>query len=140
MSQIFKEHLMLQIHKIDYVDGNTTLEGFCAYENNTAGKKPAVLVAHDWSGKNSFACRKAEQLAELGYVGFALDMFGKGILGTTKEEKSALIQPLLQDRTLLQQRILAALKTLKEFEQVDQTKIGAIGFCFGGLCVLDLAR
>lgn len=125
---------------IDYRCDNTQLEGWYVVDDQYAGKRPAVLVSHDWTGKNEFACHKAEQLAELGYVGFALDMYGKGKLGKTKEEKSALMQPLAQDRTLLQERILSAFDTVKTLEHVDASRIGAIGFCFGGLCVLDLAR
>lgn len=125
---------------IDYHDGDAILEAFVAYDDKTTGKRPAVLVAHDWSGRNDFAQDKARKLAELGYVGFALDMFGKGILGSSKEEKSKLIQPFVEDRSKLQKRILAALNTLKTQEQVDTSKIAAIGFCFGGMCVLDLAR
>jgi len=131
---------MLKTEKIEYHAGETLLEGYAAWNSQTQEKRPAVLVAHDWSGKNDFACRKAEKLAELGYVGFALDMFGKGVSGKTKEEKSALIQPLVQDRQLLAQRILAAFETVKQLPGVDDQHIGAIGFCFGGLCVLDLAR
>jgi dienelactone hydrolase len=136
---------MLQSKKVEYLDGDVLLEGYCAYEERSDRsahtlKKPAVLVVHDWSGKNDFACHKADKLAELGYVGFALDMYGKGKTGQTKEEKSALMQPLIQNRTLLQQRILAAFDTVKKFDFVDSTRLGAIGFCFGGLCVLDLAR
>ncbi|OGT60564.1 MAG: carboxymethylenebutenolidase [Gammaproteobacteria bacterium RIFCSPHIGHO2_12_FULL_43_28] len=131
---------MLQQKYIDYHDGEHLLEAYMAFDDRTTTPKPAVIVVHDWSGKNEFARKKADELAELGYIGFACDMFGKGVLGTTKEEKSALIQPLLQDRQRLQQRMLAAVNTLLEFNQVDKEKIGAIGFCFGGLCVLDLAR
>ncbi|TAK78238.1 MAG: dienelactone hydrolase family protein [Gammaproteobacteria bacterium] len=131
---------MLQTQKIEYHDGDVTLEGFYAYDATIKGKRPAVLVAHDWSGKNEFACHKAEKLAELGYVGFALDMYGKGKTGNTKEEKIALMQPLMSDRAKLQKRIIAALDAVKKLESVDAEHIGAIGFCFGGLCVLDLAR
>lgn len=131
---------MLSMQKIEYRDGDVVLEGFYAYDNKIPGKKPAVLVCHDWSGKNDFACAKAEKLAELGYVGFALDMFGKGKIGVTKEEKSALMQPLVQDRVKLQKRILAAYEAVKKLDTVDSARIGAIGFCFGGLCALDLAR
>ncbi len=131
---------MLQTKKIEYRDGEVILEGYCAYDDAGPQRKPAVLVAHDWSGRNDFACQKAEKLAELGYVGFALDMYGKGIIGKTKEEKTALIQPLVTDRNKLRQRILAALDTVSKLEYVNTAKMGAIGFCFGGLCVLDLAR
>ena len=130
---------MLNTKKIEYYDGDTLLEGYCAYEGNNE-KKPVVLVVHDWSGRNDFASQKAEKLAELGYVGFAIDMFGKGVIGRTKEEKSALIQPLMDNRTALQHRILAAFEVAKKLDAADPKNIGAIGFCFGGLCVLDLAR
>ncbi|MBS0359191.1 MAG: dienelactone hydrolase family protein [Proteobacteria bacterium] len=122
-----------------YYDGNTELEGFLAIPEQP-GKKPAVIVAHDWSGRNEFACNKAKNLAELGYIGFALDMFGKGKLGKTTEEKSALIQPFVQDRAVLRQRITTALEALKKVDDVDTHRIAVIGFCFGGLCALDLAR
>ncbi len=79
-------------------------------------------------------------MAELGYVGFALDMYGKGVLGNSVEENAALMQPFIDDRTMLQKRIFAALAEVKELPWVDSGKIAAIGFCFGGLCVLDLAR
>lgn len=131
---------MIKTQKIEYYDGDTLLEGYYAYDDSKQEKKPGVLICHDWSGKNEFACKKAEHLAELGYVGFALDMFGKGKLGTTKEEKSALIEPFIQDRKKLLTRILAALTALKTIDVVDTNQVGAMGFCFGGLCVLDLAR
>ena len=131
---------MLKTKKIDYYDGNTLLEGYYAFDDSKPGKKPAVLVAPDWSGKNDFACQKAEQLAELGYIGFALDMYGKGKLGETKEEKIALMSPFMEDRALLRQRMLAALDAVNKLENINPSRIGAIGFCFGGLCVLDLAR
>lgn len=125
---------------IEYTAGDTLLEGYCAYPARVDSDRPAVLVAHDWTGRNDFAKKKADALAELGYIAFALDMFGKDVLGETKEEKLALIQPLLDDRPLLASRMLAALDTVKNLDNVDQKRIGAIGFCFGGLCVLDLAR
>lgn len=131
---------MLKTQKITYQDSNVTLEGFYAYDDSNDKKRPAVLVAHDWSGRNEFADKKAQQLAELGYVGFALDMYGQGIIGKTVEEKSALIQPFMQDRAKIRARMLAALATVRKLDPVETSKIGAIGFCFGGLCVLDLAR
>jgi dienelactone hydrolase len=131
---------VLKTQNVAYRDNDIVLEGFCAFDNNIQGKRPAVLVLPDWSGRNTFACEKAEKLAALGYVGFAVDMYGKGKIGHTKEEKIALMQPLMQDRMALQRRLLAAFQTIKNLEPVDSARLGAIGFCFGGLCALDLAR
>ncbi len=131
---------MLKTQKIEYRDGDVLLEGYYAFDDAGKEKKPAILICHDWSGKNEFACKKADKLAELGYVGFALDMFGKGKTGNTKEEKSALIQPFMKNRQKVQKRMLAAFDAVKKLEPVASSQIGAIGFCFGGLCVLDLAR
>jgi dienelactone hydrolase len=131
---------MLQTQKMKYQDGNIVLEGYIANDAAKKGKKPAILVAHDWSGRNEFADKKAEKLAELGYIGFALDMFGIGKLGKTNEEKMALIQPFVNDRAALRERVIAAFEAVKTVPEVDTSKIGAIGFCFGGMCVLDLAR
>lgn len=124
----------------EYYDGTTLLEGHLAYDDSKTQKRPVVLVVHDWSGRNELACLKAEKLAELGYIGFALDMFGKGILGQTKEEKSALIQPFMQDRKMLLNRVMAAIDAVKQLPMVDANNIVVIGFCFGGLCALDVAR
>ncbi|MEI6707966.1 MAG: dienelactone hydrolase family protein [Methylococcales bacterium] len=125
---------------ISYMDGDVVLEAFFAFDDAISARKPAVLISHAWAGRDEFANDKAKKLAELGYVGFALDMYGKGILGTTPEENSKLMQPFMHDRALLQQRIKAALLAVKLLPWVDDSKIAAIGFCFGGLCVLDLAR
>jgi dienelactone hydrolase len=125
---------------VEYHDSGVVLEGYYAFDDTAHNKQPIVLIAHDWSGRNDFFCQKAEKLAELGYVGFAIDMYGKGKIGSTKEEKKALMQPLIEDRAMLQRRILAAVTAAKTIEQADTMRVGAIGFCFGGLCVLDLAR
>ena len=119
---------------------DTPLHGFYAYDTSFSGKRPVVIVAHDWSGQNDFAKEKAKKLAKMGYVGFALDMYGHGKTGETKEEKMALLSPVVQDRPLVAARIKAAVDAAKSLSDVDSTKIAAIGFCFGGLCVLDLAR
>lgn len=125
---------------VRYKDDNVSLEGFVAYNNSHQEKRPLVLVAHDWTGRNEFACNKAKALADLGYVGFAIDMYGDAKLGQDTDEKRALMQPLMSNRQLLQHRINAALNVMSSHPCVDQEKIAAIGFCFGGLCVLDLAR
>lgn len=131
---------MLQTQKIKYQDDEIVLEGYCAIDGGKTGKRPAVIVVHDWSGRNEFADKKAEKLAELGYVGFALDMYGVGKLGKTNDEKMELMSPLVNDRAALRERILAGFEAVKKIPEVDASRIGVIGFCFGGLCALDLAR
>jgi dienelactone hydrolase len=131
---------MLQTSKIEYVYDNVVLEGYCALDDSHKGSKPAVLVAPDWSGRNDFACQKAEQLAEMGYVGFALDMYGAGKSTNIDEEKQKLMKPLANDRALLRGRVLAAFHTVRSLEVVNGARIGIMGYCFGGMCALDLAR
>ncbi|KTD49707.1 dienelactone hydrolase [Legionella quinlivanii] len=124
-----------------YHHGEQELHGFLAYDDSIDQPRPAVIIAHDWSGRNEFACHKAEMLAkELGYVGFALDMYGHGRIGYTTDEKIALMQPLAGDRRLLRDRIRAGFDAVIAMSEVDSARVAAIGFCFGGLCVLDLAR
>lgn len=116
------------------------MHGFLAYDNQINTPRPAVIVAHDWSGRNDFACQKARMLAEMGYVGFASDVYGQGCQGVTNDEKMALMQPLVADRAMLRDRLRAAYDTVASLPEVDKTRIAIIGFCFGGLCALDLAR
>ena len=132
--------MTIRTKSIEYVDGDTRLEGFLAYDEKANRPLPAVLISHAWGGRDEFVCDKARDLAALGYAGFALDMYGKGVLGSGPDENAKLMQPFLNDRALLQQRITAALQTVHSLEQVDKIRIAAMGFCFGGLCVLDLAR
>lgn len=125
---------------VNYLDDDTLLQAFFAYDDSMEGRRPAVLIAHTWAGRDEFVNNKARQLAELGYVAFALDMYGQGTLGTSLEENAALMQPFIDDRQKLQRRIDAALYAVRLLPWVDDSKVAAIGFCFGGLCVLDLAR
>jgi len=127
---------------IEYHDGETQLEAYVAWDDSIAGPRPGVLVAHDWTGRRGFATDKADEMAALGYVGFALDMYGKGVFGSDGdvEGNSALMGPLAGDRTALRARMTSALETLKGLDVVDSLKVGAMGYCFGGMCVLELAR
>lgn len=130
----------IQNRLIEYRDSDVVLEGMLAWDDSVQGPRPGVLVSHAWSGRSDYEDSKANRLAESGYVAFALDLYGKGVCGSTPEENSALMQPFLDDRAMLQQRLLLSLATLRDQVEVDATKIAAIGFCFGGLCVLDIAR
>jgi len=126
--------------RITYREGDDEFEAFVAYDETRSGKLPAVLVSHAWAGQGDFEQAKCEVLAELGYVAIALDNYGVGKRGTTKEENAVLMQPLVEDRELLKRRMLAGYELACGLEQVDSERIGAMGFCFGGLCTLDLAR
>lgn len=125
---------------VNYLDGETSLQGFFAYDDSIQGQRPSILICHAWAGRNEFVEKKALELAKLGYFAFALDMYGNGKTGSNNEENAALMQPFMDDRSMLIGRIDAALKALKLMPWVDAENIAAIGFCFGGLCVLDLAR
>ncbi len=126
---------------LDYFHNDTALEAFVAFEP-TDEAKPLVMIAHDWSGRRQFACDAALRVAKMGYVGFALDMYGKGVLGEdgNVELNSSLMNPLATDRQLLRDRMLAALAFATSLPEVDSAKTAAIGYCFGGMCVLELAR
>jgi dienelactone hydrolase len=126
--------------KLAYHDGDIALEAHVAWDETRDEPRPAVLIAHAFAGQGDFERQKAERLAELGYVGIALDNYGKGVLGRTREESTALMRPFLEDRSKLQRRLLAGLEAARRHPRVDASRIGAIGFCFGGLCALDLAR
>jgi dienelactone hydrolase len=123
-----------------YTDDDAVLEAFFAFDDSISGRRPAVLICHTWVGRNDFVAAKARAIAELGYVGFALDMYGKGVIGSSAEENSKLMQPFMDDRRLVQKRMKLALDAVKKLPWVDDGKVAAIGYCFGGLCALDLAR
>jgi dienelactone hydrolase len=125
---------------IEYRDGEALLEGFLCYDEAQPGPRPAVLICHGWGGRNDFVERKARRLAWQGYACFALDNYGKGKRGTTPEECGALMNPLMADRKMLLRRLQAGLTTARSMPIVDSRRIAIMGFCFGGLCALDLAR
>jgi len=132
--------LALATRRIDYSDGQQVFEAHMAWDDSWSNPRPGVLVSHAWRGRSPFEDGKAERLVDLGYVGMALDVYGKGVLGSSPAENAALMQPLLDDRAMLQARLSLALSQLQSQPEVDAGKTAAIGFCFGGLCVLDLAR
>lgn len=125
---------------VEYKDGKTTCVGYLAWDESYANPKPCVLVNHAWSGLDGFAEDKAIQMAAMGYVGFALDNYGNGALPESVDDKMALMGPLKEDRALLLKRLKAGYKAAASLEMVDETHMAAMGFCFGGLCTLDMAR
>lgn len=125
---------------IDYQDGAVELRGYLAWDAAIEGPRPGVMICHAWAGRGDFENGKADDLARLGYAGFALDLYGNGVLGTSAEENAGLMQPFLDDREMLQKRLQLCLDVLKDQDVVESERVAAMGFCFGGLCVLDLAR
>ncbi|MEM9705000.1 MAG: dienelactone hydrolase family protein [Pseudomonadota bacterium] len=125
---------------IEYAHDGVTLEGTLAHDSAATGPLPAVLISHAWAGRTDFEIGMAERIAELGYAGFALDLYGKGVTGANNEENEKLMTPLASNRPFLQDRLAKVVDVVKSLPEVDGSKITAIGFCFGGLCVLDLAR
>lgn len=125
---------------LDYSLDGKRFEAYLAVNDAHSGPRPAVLIAHSWAGRGEFEEGRARELAEQGFVALALDMYGDGQRGNGPEENAALMAPLLADRADLQARINAGLAAAAALEVVDAQRIAAIGYCFGGLCVLDLAR
>ncbi len=125
---------------VEYKLGDVVLAGYLAYDDATDNKRPGVLVVHEWMGINDYAKQRAEQLAGLGYVAFALDMYGKDVKIANREEASAMAGKFYQDRQLMRDRAAAGLEQLNAFRLTDPNHVAAIGYCFGGSTVLELAR
>ncbi len=123
---------------VNYQAKNVDLKGYVAFPDEE--NAPLVLIAHTWAGKDEFVHQRAEDLAALGYVGFAVDMYGNGKVGADTAENESLMTPLVSDRDMLKDRIVSALNFGKSLPGVDSSRVAAIGYCFGGLVVLDLAR
>lgn len=121
-----------------YQEGSDTLELWVVTEEEKV-KKPAILVYPTWHGRDEFCIAKARELAKLGYVGIAIDIYGKAKLGSSDKENATLMAPFVNDRKRLQKRIVSGFEFVQRLPFVNG-QIGAIGFCFGGMCCLDLAR
>lgn len=125
---------------VEYKQGETVLEGYLAYDDAVEGKRPGVLIVHEWTGLGSYAKKRAEQIAGLGYAAFAADIYGKGIRPENPKDAGTQAGIYKKDRALMRERVLAGLEVLKNQAQADASKTAAIGYCFGGTAVLELAR
>jgi dienelactone hydrolase len=130
----------MQTHDVDYRHGAVNLRGYLAFDETAAERRPGVLVFHEGLGLGDFAMARARMLAELGYVAFAADMFGDRRQARNLQEVAKLVGDLRDEPQMLRARGRAALAKLAALPQVDASRIGAIGFCFGGSVVLELAR
>jgi dienelactone hydrolase len=125
---------------LEYKQGDVSLIGYLAMPEDTAEPGPGILVVPEWKGLNDYAKKRAEQLAELGYVALAADIYGEGKVVTSNEEAGKLAKTYKDDRDLLRARVNAGLDALKAQSAVNPEKVAAIGYCFGGTAVLELAR
>jgi dienelactone hydrolase len=125
---------------IQYQQGDTTLEGFVAYDDAIKGKRPGVLVVHQWMGLTDYEKKRAEMLAQLGYVAFCADIYGKGVRPQNPQEAGAQAGKYKNNRPLLRARVNAGLDALRQQPLADPKRIAAIGYCFGGTTVIELAR
>jgi dienelactone hydrolase len=125
---------------VEYKHGDALLEGYLAYDDSTEQKRPGIIVVHEWKGLNDYAKRRADQLAQMGYIAFAIDMYGKEVRPRTHEEAAEQSGIYRKDRQLMRERARAGFDVLKEHPLTDSTRMAAIGYCFGGTTVLEMAR
>ena len=130
----------VQTKEIEYKQGDTALQGFLAWDDAAKGKRPGVLVVHEWWGHNQHARNQAIRLAKAGYVGFAVDMYGKGKVAQHPQDAKAFMMEATKDYGLIAARFGAARDLLKQQKQVDGAKLGVVGYCFGGGVALNMAR
>ena len=132
--------MAIATREVEYQHRDVLLEGVLAFEVDISTKRPAVLVLHGWEGRSEPQIDFAKELVQWGYAGFAADFYGKGVAPTTSDECERLMMAFLHDRTLLQDRAVHIVEVVKALQEIDADRIGVVGFCFGGLCALDLAR
>ena len=132
-------HAAVQTKTIEYKQGDQVLEGYVAWDGATAGPRPGVLVVHEWTGLGDYVKMRCRKLAELGYVAFGADIYGKGVR-PSQQEAGAIAGKYKKDQKLMRDRVNAALDVLRGSPLCDPKRVAAIGYCFGGTCVLELAR
>lgn len=126
--------------EITYQVGDTTLTGFIAYDANQKGKRPGVVIVHEWWGHNDYVRTRAHMLAKMGYTAFALDMYGNGKIANHPDDAGKFMNEVLSNAAIAQQRFEAAREILEQHETTNPDQTAAIGYCFGGAVVLQMAR
>jgi dienelactone hydrolase len=136
----FTSRAAIHTETVEYKQGDTTLEGFVAYDDAVHGQRPGILIVHQWMGLTDYEKKRAEMLAQLGYVAFCADIYGNGVLPKNTQEAGVLAGKYKGDRQLLRARVKAGLAALCRQALVDQKRVAGIGYCFGGTTVIELAR
>ncbi len=131
---------VLKEENVTYSADSVTMNGYVVYSDSIQGKRPAVLVVHEWWGLNDYARNRAKQLAQLGYIAMAVDMYGNGQTAASPDEAMKLAGPFYQNPQMAKTRLDAALAKLKSYAQTDPSNIAAIGYCYGGFVVLNAAK
>lgn len=126
--------------RVEYKDGATALEGFLVYDDAIKAPRPGVIVFHEWWGLNDYAMTRSRQLASIGYIAFAADVYGKGVRPASREAAGKEAGKYMKDRPLMRSRVSASLAALKKSSMVRADSIAAIGYCFGGAAALELGR
>jgi dienelactone hydrolase len=140
MTTVLTSRAAIHTETVEYKQGDTTLAGFLVYDDSVKGARPGVLVVHQWFGLTDYEKHRAEMLAQLGYVAFCADIYGKDNRPKNVQEAGALSGKYKNDRALLRARVNAGLDVLKKNELVDPRRVAAIGYCFGGTTAIELAR
>lgn len=133
-------HAQMMAGEVDYAMGDVKGQGYLAYDSSKTGKRPAVIIIHDWNSIDAYEQGRAVQIAKLGYVAFCADIYGKGVRPTNRQENAAQAGKYKGDRKLFRERLQAALDFVKKDPNVDPDRIVAIGYCFGGTGALEMAR
>ncbi len=125
---------------VNYIVDSLTMNSYVVYDENIEGKRPAILVIHEWWGLNDYAKMRARKLAELGYIAMAVDMYGNGQMGNDPAAAEKLAMPFYMNPQLAKIRVDYAMMNLKKNPNVDETKTAIIGYCFGGAVAIGMAR
>ena len=133
-------HAAIQTKEVTYKSGDTTMKGFVAWDDAIKGKRPGVIVAHEFWGLNDYARERARKIAQLGYTALALDMYGDGKSSAHPKEAMEMFNTVMGNADLTRARFTAAYDALKQQPTVDAGHIGAIGYCMGGAVILAAAR
>jgi dienelactone hydrolase len=130
----------LKEEDVTYAANGVNMNGFVAYSDSIKGKRPAVLIVHEWWGLTDYPRNRARQLAQLGYVAMAVDMYGDGKTASDPQEAQKLAGPFYANPQLTKERLDAAIAKVKQLPQTDTSQIAAIGYCYGGYVVLNAAK